>query len=211
MAELRSGYGVLKEMFDNLQSRNAIPVPLDNATNIYRDAFGVKLSYLPKYIFTIKVYNNPIRRIVVFCTTDGDKIHCGAMPSIEGLDYICHIDECFDYGITPENVDKYIDQVYNIIYGIVSKDILNICGPDEPYGIFIRSVAFYMTFHHVYNVAFDALNNANEDIFNKYLEKFIANKEDIPKVMQSISGEKFNPTFESICRVMTCEDTVAFK
>lgn len=211
MAELRSGYSVLKEMFDRLKTGDAIPIPFDNVTNIYRDAFGVKLSYFPKYVFTINVYNNPIRRIVVFCTTNGDSIHCGVIPTADGPDYICYIDECFDHAITPENVDKYIEQIYNIMHGVISKDIFNTCGPDEPYGIFIRAIAFYMTFHHVYNVAFDALNNTNENVFDKYLERFIANKEDIPKVMQSISGEKYNPTFESICRIMTCDDTVKFK
>lgn len=209
MAELKSGYAILKEMFDLLHNRNAIPVPYDNITNVYRDAFGVKLSYIPKYIFTMGVFSNPIRHIAIFSTNEN--IHCGVIPSNNGPTYICTIDESFDHGITVDNIEDYVDLVYNIIYGIVSKDTLCACGPDEPYGIFIRSVAFYMTFHHVYDIALDILNNASENIFDKYLERFIANKEDIPKVMQSISGDKFNPTFETICRIMTCDDTVAFK
>lgn len=211
MAEIITGYGILKEIFDKVRTGVAVPIPFDDVSNIYRNAFGTKLSYLPKYVFTISVHSNPVQRIVLFCNNGKQDIHHGVIPGVGGPFYICSIDEIFDFGITADNVDKYIEQVYNTIRGIVSKDKFNICGPDEPYGIFIRSVAFYMTFHHVYNVAFDALNKADEHVFDKYLREFIANEEDISKVMQSISGEEFTPTFESICHIMTCGDTVKFK
>lgn len=211
MPQLRTGYSILKDMFDSMYSGKAYPMDYDNITNIYRDAFGVRISQLPKYIFTLNVFNNPINRIIVFGNDSDLDLLTGAIPSQSGLDYMTAIDKRFEYGLNSANIESYIDYVYRTISGVIGKDRMNACGPKEPYGIFIRACPFYLTFHHIYNVAFDLLNTIDEDIFNKYLAEFVADEDDFDTVMQSISGDEYNPTFEEICSIMTCKNTIEFK
>ena len=211
MAQLTTGYAVLKDLFDALSTGNGCPIKYDNITNIYRDAFGETVSYLPKYIFILKVLNNPINRVIVFGGQSETKILSGVIPSTSGIDYITTIAKRFEYGLTVDNIEDYIEYVFNTISHIISKDRLIGCGPREPYGIFLRACPFYLTFHHIVTVASNLLNIISEDVFNKYISQFVANEDDVATVLQSISGEEYEPTFEEICRVMTVNNTVEFK
>ena len=211
MPQLKTGYSVLKDIFDCLALGTTAANIHDNITNIYRDAFGIKISYLPKYVYGLNVLNNPINRIIVFGGQEGVDVLTGIIPSVNGVDYMTCIEKRFEYGIKADNIEDYIEFVYNTISNVIGKDRFSSCGPKEPYGIFIRACPFYLTFHHIWHVAANVLNEVDENIFNKYIAGFVANEDDIATVLQSVSGEEYYPTFEEICSIVSCNNTVAFK
>lgn len=210
MTELRTGYAVLKDMFDCLALGTPAVYINDNITNIYRDAFGVRISHLPKYTYGLRVLSNPINRIIMFSGQEDTNLLTGIIPSMNGIYYMACMEKQFEYGINKNNIEDYIRFVYNTIYDVVSKDRFITCGPKEPYGIFVRACPFYLTFHHIWHVAANVLNEVDEHIFDKYISKFVKNDDDIATVLQSISGEEYDPTFEEICRVVSCGNKVEF-
>lgn len=208
---LNTGYAAIKTHFDRLFNNMAFPIDFDHTRSVYSNAFNIPTAAYPMYAQPLKVMNNPINRIVTFAVNkslDVDKVPYGIMPSINGIDYIHILDYEFGNGITEKNLENYIRHVYRYISDIVSYDKFADADGRTPYGIFLRACPIYFTYHHIDSVAGNIASEMSLPIFNNFADEIVKNENDIEALLESISSTTYNPTFESICSVVTCKNTI---
>ena len=207
----RTGYADLKIHFDKLFVGGYPGNGLEQIRDVYKYAFGNKIHLYDIYQTNLRVGNNSICRIVTLIGPENDDIKSGIIPCIDSINCVSVFNKEYLQGLTSNNINSYIADVYDAMVNIMIADPLyNVSDPIaryNPYCAFLKCCPFYFTYHHIKYVNPDIIDNCTEQ-FTNILEKYICDAEDAPKVMESIAASRYSTDFEEIYSTMTCKGTV---
>lgn len=206
----RTGYAALKSHFDKLFVGGYSGNGLEQIRDVYSYAFGTKVHLYDIFQTPLRVYNNAVNKIVTLIGPENDDLKTGIIPCLDSLDCVSIFSNEYLKGLTKENIDQYVIEVYTSMNNVMVADhLFNVSDSiarDNPYCAFLKCCPFYFTYHHIKYVAPDLVYQCKA--FESILEKYICDSEDVHKVLESISTSKYNPEFEDIYAIMTCSGTV---
>ena len=207
----RTGYVALKNHFDTIFiKKHGIGNGYEQIRDVYTYAFGTKIHLYDVYHTNLRVANNAIDKITTLIGPENDDLKHGIIPCLDTLQCVNILKKEYMMGLTENNVDDYIMDVYNAMCNIMIADPLynvsdNIAR-SNPYCAFLKICPFYFTYHHIAYVDADLINRNNA--FEHILEKYICDVDDASKILESLAHNKYSTDFEEIYSTMTCNRTV---
>lgn len=206
----QTGYAALKTHFDTLFTRGYNGNGLEQIRDVYSYAFGTKIHLYDVFHTPLRVANNAITRITTLVGPENDDLKHGIIPCLDSLQCVNIIKKDYMMGLSEDNIDEYIIDIYNAMCNIMIADPLynvsDSVARDNPYCAFLKICPFYFTYHHIGYTDPDLIDK--NKAFEHILEKYICDVDDVPKVLESIASNRYSTDFEDIYSTMTCKGTV---